>query len=138
MPITLNGTTGVTTPGLDSTAMPTVGGDAVVESGSNSDGEWVKWSEGTAICEDYRTAGLTGGTSTPIGNNRHDFSWTLPLTLVSAPQVGGIGISIDSGNTGWGVIASGSTSTVVNFRYWTDTLNPASTGLGQWVIGRWK
>ena len=33
------------------TAMPQVGGDPVVESGSNSDGEWTRWSDGTQICK---------------------------------------------------------------------------------------
>ena len=31
----------------DQTAMPTVSGDAIVESGSNSDGEWTRWADGT-------------------------------------------------------------------------------------------
>ena len=50
MSVTINGATGVDTPGLESTAMPTVGGDAVVESGSNSDGEWTRWGDGTQQC----------------------------------------------------------------------------------------
>ena len=29
------------------TAMPQVGGDPIVESGSNSDGEWTRWADGT-------------------------------------------------------------------------------------------
>ena len=31
------------------TAMPQVGGDPIVESGSNSDGEWTRWADGTQI-----------------------------------------------------------------------------------------
>jgi hypothetical protein len=31
------------------TAMPQVGGDPIVESGSNADGEWTRWSDGTQI-----------------------------------------------------------------------------------------
>jgi len=33
------------------TAMPQVGGDPIVESGSNADGEWTRWSDGTQICK---------------------------------------------------------------------------------------
>lgn len=33
----------VTNAGIEAALMPTVGGDAIVESGSNSDGGWVKW-----------------------------------------------------------------------------------------------
>ena len=32
------------------TAMPQVGGDPIVESGSNADGEWTRWADGTQIC----------------------------------------------------------------------------------------
>lgn len=46
MPTQISGT-GIQTPGLASDSMPTSGGDAVVESGSNSDGEWTRWADGT-------------------------------------------------------------------------------------------
>ncbi len=58
MPVNIHGTTGITTPGMESTAMPTVGGDAVVESGSNSDGEWWRSADGQQVCVG------TGGTYT--------------------------------------------------------------------------
>ena len=32
------------------TAMPQVGGDPIVESGSNADGEFTKWADGTLLC----------------------------------------------------------------------------------------
>jgi len=41
MPITLTGATGVDSPGF------TENGDPIVESGSNSDGEWTRWADGT-------------------------------------------------------------------------------------------
>lgn len=50
MTVVISGTGGINTPGLESTAMPTVGGDAVVESGSNSDGMWTRWGDGTQTC----------------------------------------------------------------------------------------
>jgi hypothetical protein len=37
------------------TAMPQVGGDPIVESGSNADGEFTRWADGTQIC-----TGVTG------------------------------------------------------------------------------
>jgi hypothetical protein len=36
--------------GANFTAMPQVGGDPIVESGSNADGEWTRFSDGTQIC----------------------------------------------------------------------------------------
>jgi|SRR5690625_688374 len=34
----------------DFTAMPEVGGSPIVESGSNANGSWTKWADGTMIC----------------------------------------------------------------------------------------
>ncbi len=59
MPIELVGADGITTPGMESGAMPTVGGDAVVESGSNSDGEWVRWADGTQQCRMIKNIDLS-------------------------------------------------------------------------------
>jgi len=41
----------ISQPSPNFTTMPQVGGDPVVESGSNSDGEWTRWSDGTQICK---------------------------------------------------------------------------------------
>jgi hypothetical protein len=52
--------------------MPQVGGDPIVESGSNSDGEWTRWSDGTQI--------LTGiGSGTSSGTSGSD----LPLSFIT-------------------------------------------------------
>ena len=55
----------------DFTAMPSVGGDPIVESGSNSDGKWTRWADGTQMCL--------------RGSNTYDI--TFPLAFVSAPNV---------------------------------------------------
>ncbi len=34
--------------------MPSVGGDPVVESGSNSDGGWTRWADGTQSCVSHK------------------------------------------------------------------------------------
>ena len=89
MPITLSGTSGITTPGMESTGMPTVGGDAVVESGSNSDGEWTRWADGTqyttsstSFVEDITTEwGLIYISSTSKGG------LTFPVSFISTPNV---------------------------------------------------
>lgn len=83
MPVNINGLTGVTTPGLVSDGMPTSGGDPVVESGSNSDGEWVKWADGTAAA--YAALNVD---PTVVQKN----SYPIPITLLSAgtPVSGGV------------------------------------------------
>jgi hypothetical protein len=49
------------------TAMPQVGGDPIVESGSNADGEWTRWADGTQICTGTVSPGITGSRTYPIG-----------------------------------------------------------------------
>ena len=58
MSVTIDGTAGINTPGLDSTSMPNSGGDPVVESGSNSDGEWVRLADGTQ--QTHKLVSITG------------------------------------------------------------------------------
>ena len=43
------------------TAMPQVGGDPIVESGSNADGEWTRWADGTLIMVQQITSPVTYG-----------------------------------------------------------------------------
>ena len=52
------------------TAMPQVGGDPIVESGSNADGEWTRWADGT-----QQTSGGVNGTIT-----------TNPSAYIELPQ----------------------------------------------------
>jgi hypothetical protein len=48
----------------DFSNMPQVGGDPIVESGSNADGEWTRWSDGTQIC--YLRYSGTGRATNPL------------------------------------------------------------------------
>lgn len=70
--------------------MPTVGGDPIVESGSNSDGNWTRWADGTQHC--------TGLTPAATGSNwsatsDHSFkdggSVVFPLSFIDTPILGG-------------------------------------------------
>lgn len=56
--------------------MPMVGGDYIVESGSNSNGKWTKWSDGTMVC---RKNDLTDGDE-----------WEYPQAFSSSPDVSGL------------------------------------------------
>ena len=59
------------------TAMPQVGGDPIVESGSNADGEWTKFSDGT-LCMSSSAVGETF-----ISNVRMNGVGTLPVAVTS-------------------------------------------------------
>ena len=54
------------------TSMPQVGGDPIVESGSNSDGEWTRWADGTQIISN---SVATSNTATA--------TWTYPVSFIS-------------------------------------------------------
>lgn len=66
------------------TAMPQVGGDPVVESGSNSDGEWTRWADGTQICSERFGDGFKPPSSTYKRN-----TWVFPTAFLASPQVTG-------------------------------------------------
>ncbi len=85
MPITLAGSTGITTPGMESAAMPTVAGDAVVESGSNSDGEWVRWADGTQSCHLLREESLAINSGQTNGFYHAFVSWDFPMAFTAPP-----------------------------------------------------
>lgn len=88
MAITLNGTTGITTPKLDALDLE-LGSKNVVERGSNANGEYVRFADGTQIC--------TGSTETTTqiadlgsGNYRYRYDQRIgnfAAIFVSAPKV---------------------------------------------------
>ena len=74
------------------TSMPQVGGDPIVESGSNADGEWTRWADGTQIC--YKTDAtftvISGGgrMEAPDWDYPSAFSATPAFTINLFPGVG--------------------------------------------------
>ena len=81
------------------TAMPQVGGDPIVESGSNSDGEWTRWADGTQHCTNVLRLFATS-----IGNTIVFSSKTLPQVFVSSSEYSGW--SIEEANIGTGSVNS--------------------------------
>jgi len=62
-------------------SMPQVGGDPIVESGSNADGEWTRWADGKQTCESPQTA-MSFSAVFDI-----NFSWDYPAAFISTPTV---------------------------------------------------
>ncbi len=129
MPVNINGTTGVTTPGLDSTSMPTSGGDPVVESGSNSDGQWTKWADGTQTCYAIKNIDWTSTGRTIL---------PLPLIFEGAPATFFAGIT--GTNTDYwqslgdaGMQSDGSSWVIVK-----NTSNAFTLDVRLGALGRWK
>lgn len=82
-----DGTNVITGDGFsDFTSMPEVSGDPIVESGSNSDGEWVKWSEGRAlVIAEFNVDMTITGNQTPLG------AFAIPLLNSSSDLITGGG-----------------------------------------------
>ena len=124
-------------------AMPVSDGAPIVESGSNSDGEWTRWSDGTQICI---------GASSASGNTWKTFPFhqiNFPVSFIGryAPLHSGDGysLSLQFGTDDGGY----TTSAVVDFTYdqthsfrvrpqlgFTDY--GTSIKFGFIAIGRWK
>ena len=75
MAITLNGTTGITTPALDAVDLE-LGGINVVERGSNANGEYVRFADGTQICW-LRDLILSHTANTDLAS-----TWTFPSAFL--------------------------------------------------------
>ena len=123
------------------TTMPQVGGDPIVESGSNADGEWTRWADGTQICSDERrNAGVhTGSTGvTGLGASDAIWEWTYPSSFV-----GTVAAVISAGRSNDDVRKLWTTYTVITtsyVRYRTLTTSPTDITfrVSRIATGRWK
>ena len=70
-------------------AMPQVGGDPIVESGSNADGEWTRFADGTLAVFSNITAVVNIGSWTALGNTNLVY-YSLPLIQFPVTFVGNI------------------------------------------------
>jgi hypothetical protein len=120
--------------------MPQVGGDPIVESGSNADGEWTRWADGTQICRFNQTV-TDQSISNAYGSLLYQGTrtWTFPVAFIVAPAA-------NCGAGKWGNSASWSgtdnlpTPTAARLRFWDITSRAGGTGMSisATAIGRWK
>jgi hypothetical protein len=103
-------------------AMPTVGGDPVVESGSNVDGAFTKWADGTLIC----IMTFTGYTTVQVDT-------TTSATFIAAPD--SAPNSIFPGTSNDFGVSWGSSTTSVAFK---SNQSYAANRVTLTAIGRWK
>ena len=76
------------------TSMPQVGGDPIVESGSNSDGYWTRWSDGTQAAWFTFGAGFTADAGSERSSGVHgsatfnndQYNWSYPASFLSGPS----------------------------------------------------
>lgn len=93
-----------------------------IESGSNANGEYTKWPDGTMICW---VSGITNGTT-----------WTFPQPFISAPAV--IGSAHQALARGVSFSPPSATSVSVAVFRTDDFSNPTTAPASLTAIGRWK
>ena len=123
--------------------MPQVNGDPVVESGSNSDGEWTRWADGTQICISSKKLASYIPTSGDI------IVWDYPKSFVgyredhSSFLSGKYQVSSDAGKVTWGHRTSSNAPDETN-RHTAQFHLRVLSSMGYeyrptgFAIGRWK
>jgi len=110
---------------------------AVIERGSNANGDYVKFADGTMIC----TKGISDpGTPTPsiyiTGLYRYSIAWTLPATFFGSYFVGGCGLDQSNVILNFGR-GTGTTSTSADMQLFSKSTTITSVLAYFIAIGRW-
>ncbi len=105
---------------------------AVIERGSNANGEFVRFADGTQVCT--RTGLSVAAVSTALGAmfRSADMVWTFPAAFAVAPVVSGQADDADA----WMTAAGPGTGTVT-LRVLSAVSKAAATGLRATAVGRW-
>jgi hypothetical protein len=113
----------------ESSGVPT---GAIIEGGSNANGEYVKYADGTMIC--------TGSPGTAATNNLSSgsiyngtASWTFPATFSSPPT----GVSAVSSAVRWGGNFGSVTTTSANLLMFAGSSSSTQSAIRGIAIGRW-
>jgi hypothetical protein len=114
----------------ESSGVPT---GAIIESGSNANGEYVKYADGTLICTFMGTDNLEHIFAVGTLFQSSGVTMTFPSVFTVAPKVA---VSVDLVTTGaWGYNTSPTASQVL--AYIVATENTGTAKLGYIAIGRW-
>jgi hypothetical protein len=108
--------------------MPQVGGDPVVESGSNADGEWTRWADGTQI--------ISNGFATSASATA---TWTYPVSFISGTYR--LNSMVQAGGSAFIATTQSKALASIGVNCWegiSTTLERRANTLDITAIGRWK
>lgn len=110
---------------VDFTAMPKISTVPIVENGSNANGNYTKFSDGTLICT------MAGSPATAVSTFTFPHPFIDSNTIVNIGAAAGAAIIMTQGTI---------TTTTVEAKRWLHdgTPNSASYGIRIQAIGRWK
>ena len=114
--------------------------NSIVESGSNENGNWVKFADGTQICWYNGTIALAA-TSTEYGSLFTGAeTWTFPMAFATSNVVVSVGLFRLLTGASWGSVGTPPTPTSVSVRYFdiASRVAGSSASVGFFAIGRWK
>ena len=138
MTVVINGTTGITTPKLDALDLE-LGSKNVVERGSNANGDYVRFADGTQICTSPRLP-----VNDALSLHVRKTNWTFPATFYAIPTcIGNYEIAIGSGGRAKVSHVAGATSTSngfiavaadsgVDLAAYANPANGSLTATGRW------
>ena len=107
---------------------------AVIESGSNANGDYTKYADGTLMCWNNNTGSLdTTNATGAIFNSTGLISWTYPAPFIAAPTVTA---STTGTSVRWATVTSAS-NTVAGLRALSSISNGTLLPVGAIAIGRW-
>ncbi len=115
-----------------------LGESVIVDSGSNTNGHWIKYADGTMIC--YHSI----STGKPVNIAKGSIfvsemtTWTYPQAFIDRPK--GNSISVVGGLAfSWGVLGdNGANSLVMTFRVASPVSELNHAVVNIFAIGRWK
>lgn len=105
---------------------------AVIERGSNANGEYVRFADGTQICTFAAPGVDTTITSGPLFRSP-DYSWTYPVAFAATPTWS---VSVQASSR-WGNCRQTSGTTVGTFNQYSTISSTSVLGWSLTAIGRW-
>lgn len=107
---------------------------AIIEKGSNANGEFTKFADGTMICWNYAAGEVTTTSATgSIFRSTSDTTWTFPVSFSVSPTCSG---QADSASVRWLLLNAPST-TSVTFRQASSATSAPAVQTRLMAIGRW-
>lgn len=112
---------------------------SVIERGSNANGEYVRFADGTQICTRRIPVGGSPEITLAAGSlyrSADDILWTYPAAFIGQPSIGGFvtgGVAL----TWLGLGSEGSGTTTASFVAFATVATGAKTGTAMHAVGRW-
>src|SRR5690606_11982701 len=114
----------------------------IVEMGSNSNGEYVRWENGLQVCwfVNNPTPAFTARTEGAVSGYFHSDNWTYPAAFIANPSVAAIGMGLVESQLQMSLNTSivGLSTTVAEIRLWAWNQVNRNVIICRIAIGRWK